>query len=121
MREILIIILLLDSLAMIGLILLQQGKGADAGASFGAGAAGSESLFGAKGSSNFLSRTTAILATIFFALTLALAYAPLDKQKAVTTVPAKAPVEKTKPAAVTSKPEKTQSQTKKNDLPTVPQ
>jgi len=120
MREILIIVLLLDSLAMIALILLQQGKGADAGASFGAGAAGSETLFGAKGSSNFLSRTTAILATIFFVVTLALAYAPLDKQtaKSVTDV---APAEQTKPAAGMTKSDNKPKQTKKDDLPSVPQ
>ena len=121
MREILVIVLLLDSLAMIALILLQQGKGADAGASFGAGASGSETLFGAKGSSNFLSRTTAILATIFFIVTLALAYAPLDKQtaKSVTDV---APVEQTKPVTTgTTGSEKKAMKTKKDDLPTVPQ
>lgn len=63
---------LLSALAMIGLILVQHGKGADMGAAFGSGTSGS--LFGASGSANFLSRTTAILATIFFVSTLALAY-----------------------------------------------
>lgn len=63
---------LLSALAMIGLILVQHGKGADMGAAFGSG--GSGSLFGASGSANFLSRTTAVLATIFFVCTLALAY-----------------------------------------------
>ena len=63
---------MLSALAMIGLILVQHGKGADMGAAFGSG--GSGSLFGASGSANFLSRTTAILATIFFVCTLALAY-----------------------------------------------
>ncbi|MBC7918879.1 MAG: preprotein translocase subunit SecG [Rhodoferax sp.] len=63
---------MLSALAMIGLILVQHGKGADMGAAFGSG--GSGSLFGATGSANFLSRTTAILATIFFVCTLALAY-----------------------------------------------
>ena len=57
---------------MIGLILMQQGKGATAGATFGGGASGS--LFGASGNATFLSRTTAILATVFFASTLVLAY-----------------------------------------------
>ena len=55
-------------MAMIGLVLIQHGKGADMGASFGSGASGS--LFGATGSANFLSRSTAICATIFFAATL---------------------------------------------------
>src|SRR6478609_3865408 len=63
---------ILAALAMIGLILIQHGKGADMGAAFGSG--GSGSLFGASGSANFLSRTTAVLAAVFFGCTLALAY-----------------------------------------------
>jgi preprotein translocase subunit SecG len=63
---------LLTALAMIGLVLIQHGKGADMGASFGSGASGS--LFGATGSANFLSRSTAACATLFFICTLALAY-----------------------------------------------
>ncbi|MFZ2388151.1 MAG: preprotein translocase subunit SecG [Polaromonas sp.] len=63
---------MLAALGMIGLILVQHGKGADMGAAFGSG--GSGSLFGASGSANFLSRTTGILAALFFAATLMLAY-----------------------------------------------
>ena len=63
---------MLSALGMIGLILIQHGKGADMGASFGSGSSGS--LFGASGSANFLSRSTAGLATVFFVTTLALAY-----------------------------------------------
>ena len=63
---------LLSALAMIGLVLIQHGKGADMGASFGGGSSGS--LFGATGSANFLSRSTAVCAAIFFVCTLALAY-----------------------------------------------
>ncbi|WP_343591283.1 preprotein translocase subunit SecG [Paracidovorax wautersii] len=63
---------MLTALGMIGLILIQHGKGADMGAAFGSG--GSGSLFGASGSANFLSRTTAVLAGVFFVATLALAY-----------------------------------------------
>jgi preprotein translocase subunit SecG len=63
---------LLAAVVMIGLVLLQHGKGADMGASFGSGASGS--LFGATGSANFLSRSTAACATVFFLCTLALAY-----------------------------------------------
>ncbi|MDB5940665.1 MAG: putative preprotein translocase, subunit SecG, partial [Ramlibacter sp.] len=63
---------MLTALGMIGLILVQHGKGADMGAAFGSG--GSGSLFGASGSANFLSRTTAVLAAVFFVCTLALAY-----------------------------------------------
>ena len=63
---------MLTALGMIGLILVQHGKGADMGAAFGSGSSGS--LFGASGSANFLSRTTGVLATVFFVATLALAY-----------------------------------------------
>jgi preprotein translocase subunit SecG len=63
---------LMSALAMIGLILIQHGKGADMGAAFGSG--GSGSLFGASGGANFMSRSTAVLAGVFFACTLALAY-----------------------------------------------
>lgn len=59
---------LVVAILLIGFILIQQGKGADAGASFGAGAAGT--VFGSAGSANFLSRTTAILAIVFFAISL---------------------------------------------------
>ena len=69
---ILLVIQILSALGMMGLILVQHGKGADMGAAFGSG--GSGSLFGATGSANFLSRTTAVLATVFFACTLMLAY-----------------------------------------------
>jgi preprotein translocase subunit SecG len=67
-----IVVHVLVALAIIGLVLLQHGKGADMGSGFGGGA--SSSLFGATGSANFLSRATAVLATIFFALSLGLAY-----------------------------------------------
>ncbi len=60
------------SAGIIALVLLQRGKGADAGAAFGAGASGT--VFGAKGSANFLSRTTAVLATLFFVTSLSLAF-----------------------------------------------
>jgi preprotein translocase subunit SecG len=64
---------IVSAIAMIGLILVQHGKGADAGAAFGSGGSGSASLFGASGSANFLSRSTAVLATIFLTSTLMLA------------------------------------------------
>ena len=75
--NILIVTHVLVALAIIGLVLLQHGKGADMGSGFGGGASGS--LFGATGSANFLSRTTAILATVFFLLSLALAYVATKK------------------------------------------
>jgi preprotein translocase subunit SecG len=67
-----LIVQLLSALAIIGLVLVQHGKGADMGASFGSGASGS--LFGATGSANFLSRSTAFAATLFFGCTLGLAF-----------------------------------------------
>jgi len=88
---------MLTALGMIGLILLQHGKGADMGAAFGSGASGS--LFGASGSANFLSRSTAVLAAVFFVCTLALAYfgnlRPAESgsvlERAPVTAPAPAP------------------------------
>jgi preprotein translocase subunit SecG len=71
MYQAIIIIHVLLGLGIIGLVLMQQGKGADAGAAFGAGASGS--VFGAQGAASFLSRTTAILATLFFTTSLGLA------------------------------------------------
>ncbi|CAG19030.1 preprotein translocase subunit SecG [Photobacterium profundum] len=70
MYEILLVIYLLAALGVIGLVLVQQGKGADMGASFGAGASGT--LFGASGSGNFLTRMTTVCAAIFFVISLVL-------------------------------------------------
>jgi preprotein translocase subunit SecG len=70
--NIILAVQMISAVAMIGLILIQHGKGADMGAAFGGGSSGS--LFGASGSANFLSRTTAVLATVFFVATLSLAY-----------------------------------------------
>ena len=72
MMNIVLLLQMAAAVAMIGLVLVQHGKGADMGAAFGGGASGS--LFGATGSANFLSRSTAIAATVFFLCTLALAY-----------------------------------------------
>jgi len=69
---ILVIVQVVIALSLVGLILVQHGKGADAGAAFGSGASGT--VFGAKGSANFMTRATAALATIFFAISLTLAY-----------------------------------------------
>ena len=98
---------ILTALGMIGLILLQHGKGADMGAAFGSGASGS--LFGATGSANFLSRSTAVLAAVFFCCTLLLAYVSHSVQptagvgsvlerSAPATAPASAPVQAPNPA-----------------------
>jgi preprotein translocase subunit SecG len=73
LTTLLIVVQVLSAIAIIILVLLQHGKGADMGAAFGGGASGS--LFGATGSANFLSRSTAAVATVFFVATLGLAYA----------------------------------------------
>jgi preprotein translocase subunit SecG len=75
---------ILVGLGVIGLVLLQHGKGADRGAAFGSGASGS--LFGASGSANFLSRVTAILAAVFFFTSLGLSYLSSNKPKAPESV-----------------------------------
>jgi preprotein translocase subunit SecG len=75
---------MLAALGMIGLILVQHGKGADMGAAFGSG--GSGSLFGASGSANFLSRSTGVLAGLFFASTLLLAYFGNPQQRTGSSV-----------------------------------
>lgn len=92
-----LVVQMLSALAMIGLILIQHGKGADMGAAFGSGSSGS--LFGATGGANFLSRTTAVLAAVFFVCTLLLAYfgnaRPTSSgsvlEGAAVTAPAQAP------------------------------
>ncbi len=70
---------ILAALGVIGLVLMQHGKGADMGAAFGSGASGS--LFGSSGSANFLSRTTGVLAAVFFVTSLTLAYVASNKPK----------------------------------------
>ncbi len=95
-----LIVQLLSALAIIGLVLVQHGKGADMGASFGSGASGS--LFGATGSANFLSRSTAVAATLFFACTLGLAFIANGKPSAASgadTALDRAPVTAPAPAA----------------------
>lgn len=106
---ILVIAHVLVSVALIGLVLIQHGKGADAGAAFGSGASGT--VFGARGSANFLSRLTAWFAGAFFVLSLALAYIVHGRASTggsvVDAVPAAAaPAEPQVPAAdASTKPE----------------
>lgn len=91
MYTILMVVQVVSALAVIGLVLVQHGKGADAGAAFGSGASGT--VFGARGSANFLTRATGISATIFFLVSLSLAYV-VQGRKAADSV-----VEKVAPAA----------------------
>ncbi len=104
METVILIIHVLAALSLIGLILLQQGKGADMGAAFGSGA--SSTVFGSQGSASFLTRSTAILATIFFLTSLTLGYFTNQgvSRKSVTDsvmekVDEKAPVAEDMPSA----------------------
>ena len=105
--NVVLLVHVLAGLGMIGLVLMQHGKGADMGAAFGSGASGS--LFGSSGSANFLSRSTAVLATVFFITSLSLAYlashAPKQPSSVMEgisapaeTAPNTAPVPNTAPA-----------------------
>ena len=86
------------AITVIALVLLQHGKGADMGAAFGSGSSGS--LFGATGSANFLSRSTAIVATLFFLTSLGLAYFGLQQHKPTSVLDrTKVPATTTQPAA----------------------
>lgn len=102
---VIVVIQVLSALTIIGLVLLQHGKGADMGAAFGSGASGS--LFGASGSSNFLSKTTGVAAAVFFAATLGLAF--LGNQRApanggvMENLPA-APAQQSAPASAAPAP-----------------
>ncbi|MES2883338.1 MAG: preprotein translocase subunit SecG [Pseudomonadota bacterium] len=95
MYTILVVVQVLVAIALVALVLLQHGKGADAGAAFGSGASGT--VFGARGSANFLSTATAWLAAAFFAISLAIAYFVNARSESKSLVDQVAPV--TAPAA----------------------
>ena len=94
-QTILLILLVVDALALIGLVLLQQGKGADVGAAFGSG--GANTVFGSAGSATFLTKATAWLAIGFFAISFGLAYTANKQADALGMLPASAPVESEAP------------------------
>ncbi|HEX5805927.1 MAG TPA: preprotein translocase subunit SecG [Macromonas sp.] len=104
--NLLLVLQLLSAIAVIGLVLMQHGKGADAGAAFGGGS--SASLFGATGGTNFMSRSTAVLATVFFACTLGLAYfghqRPAASSSVLESVKTEAPMQAPAAPAAESKP-----------------
>lgn len=111
METVILIVHVLAAVALITLILLQQGKGADMGAAFGSGA--SSTVFGSQGSASFLTRTTAILATIFFITSLSLAYFTNQgvartsvTESVVEKVDSKAPVAEDMPSVPAATPEK---------------
>jgi preprotein translocase subunit SecG len=98
------------ALMIIGLVLLQRGKGAEAGTGFGAGASGT--VFGARGSANFLSRATGLLATLFFISSLALAYLSTQRTAPTSLLGAPATEQSTAPQAAPPAPA--------SELPTLP-
>lgn len=125
MENLILIVHVLIAGAIIGLILLQQGKGAEMGASFGAGA--SQTVFGSAGSGNFFSRMTAILATVFFVTSFGLAILakqsvqieegiPLPALEEVQDIPAELPVAEESEIPVVETPPATEE-----DVPTVPE
>jgi preprotein translocase subunit SecG len=124
LETVVIVVHLLGAIGVVGLVLLQQGKGADAGASFGAGASGT--VFGSQGSATFLSRFTAILAAAFFITSLGLAFFAKEKadnltqaglpDPAVLEVPQEKPAVEDVPVLEEQKPA-----VEKADVPQVPE
>ena len=109
--NVLLVIFIAAAIAMVALILLQQGKGADAGAAFGGGG-GSQSVFGSRGSSNFLSRATAALAAIFFICSLSLGWMYMQRRTASSVT------ESVSGAATAT--DSASSQTQDSEIPEVP-
>jgi preprotein translocase subunit SecG len=120
MEQILVVIFMLASIGMVALILMQHGKGADAGAAFGSGA--SATVFGAQGSANFLSRTTALLAAGWFVLALALAYFAMNRTEEpglMDRAQQEAPAAET-PAPVTDLPDVPKASPASEEIPVPP-
>jgi preprotein translocase subunit SecG len=121
MQTIVTVIHVLTALAIIALVLLQHGKGADVGAAFGSGSAGS--VFGSAGSANFLSRTTAILAVVFFLSSMGLTYMSVQRTEhmgvmATKPAPAKpAPGDIPVPSVTGDKPAAAPEGSKAGDVP----
>jgi len=121
MESVLVIVHLFLAIGLVGLILIQHGKGADMGAAFGAGA--SSTVFGSRGASNFLSRTTGVLAALFFITSLTLAYFAMRSDEPETLmeqVPPPAAVESMLPD-VPSVPEADVPSVPEADVPSVPE
>ena len=84
-EKVFLVLLILDALALIGLVLLQQGKGADVGAAFGSGSSGT--VFGSSGGANFLTKLTTLFAVLFFVLSFSLAYLAKERMQSSATLP----------------------------------
>jgi len=119
MHTILLVVHLLVAATLIGLVLIQRGKGAEVGAAFGSGA--SNTVFGSRGSASFLTRATAVLAAVFFITSLSLAFTASQKQdvkSATELVAPEAPAPSTQPE---SPPAGSSTQNKPVDVPVVPE
>lgn len=116
MEKIILVVHILAAAAVIGLVLLQHGKGADMGAAFGSGASGS--LFGVSGSSNVLSKLTAVFVAIFFVTSLTLAFLASHRSGSGSVIKATAaPVTKVAPAADAAKVESPAAESTPKDIP----
>jgi len=124
METVLIVVHLFLAIGLVGLILIQHGKGADMGAAFGSGA--SASVFGSAGAGNFLSRTTAVLATLFFITSLALAYLAMQSSEVESVMEREAAAsaaieEPVVPAADAEVPEVPEAPAPVSDVPSIPE
>jgi len=113
LHSLIIVLHLALCVAIVGLVLIQRGKGAEAGAGFGAGASGT--VFGARGSATFFSKATAVIATLFFATSLALTYIAAQQTEAPKSLVESAPAQQ-QPAAT---PAQTGTQREQGDVPTL--
>ena len=102
MYTFLVVVQVIVAIALIALVLLQHGKGADAGAAFGSGASGT--VFGSRGAANFLSRATAWLAVVFFSISLALAYFVNNRLDAANSIVDSLPASEPAPASAAAVP-----------------
>ncbi len=116
MNTALIIIHVLLAIGLVSLVLVQQGKGADMGTAFGAGASGT--LFGSSGAGNFLTRTTAILATLFFLTSLGLAYLAMQAGQSTSLMDSVIPEQAT-PVTTSEIPDVPATVPSQNDIPEV--
>ena len=114
MESVLVVVHLFLAIGLVGLILIQHGKGADMGAAFGSGA--SATVFGSRGAGNFLSRTTAVLAALFFVTSLALAYFAMQSNEPATLMEGVKP-----PAVQVQAPAEAPVAPAATDLPSVPE
>ncbi len=113
LHSVILVVHILAGVGVVGLVLLQHGKGADMGAAFGSGASGS--LFGATGSANFLSRATAVLAAVFFLTSLGLSYVSNSRPTRATSVMDSVPAPSSAPALPPAAPAAPDSKAK--DIP----